>query len=204
VERIVFRPGVLRALVLALTVMIAGCGGQREAAPEGPERASAEASLPASFALLQTPGGKPPPSVEAGIAASFASERRPRVTGSYAMGTPLGKAWMLAVEVPGGGRETCLVMERSGLSSCSPDAAARRIGLAIGLSAAAGSASSHGRRFTVMGVVPDRIRSVVVRPLDGQSEVLRVTANAFSDRGPAPILIKKYCRGFGSACESPR
>jgi hypothetical protein len=201
-EQIVCRPRVLGALVLALTVMIAGCGEQRKDGGS-PERVPTAASLPASFAHLQTPEARPPDSVKAGLAASFGPRRRTRVTNSYRMDTPLGKAWMLAVEVPGAGTETCLVMEHSGLSSCSPAAVAKQTGLAIGISAAAGTPPSHGRRFTVMGVVPDWVRSVVVTPLDRQPKVLRVTANAFSDQGPAPILIKKYCRGFGSACVGP-
>jgi hypothetical protein len=190
------------AFLLALLVMVAGCGGQGDD-EGGPEDVAAHGALTGSFALLRPTGATPPRSVEVGLAAAFGPHRHPEVASTYRLDTPLGRAWMLAVEAPGAREETCMVIERSGLTSCAPDTAAKRIGLAVGLSAAAGPPPSKARRFTVMGVVPDRIRSVVVAPLDGRREVLRVSANAFSDRGPSPILIEKYCRGIGTACERP-
>jgi hypothetical protein len=159
-------------------------------------------SLRRSFRFLRTTESDPPRSVRSSLEQNLGADESVQITSSYRVNTPLGVAWLVVAGMPPK-TAACLVLESSGVSSCSATAAAKRIGLAVGISKAAGHHDSGARRFTAMGVVPNWVRFVKATPLGMPAKVLRVAQNTFAGSASAPLIIREYCKRPHSGCIRP-
>jgi hypothetical protein len=185
-----------RASIFALVITLLGGlgsfvldGGQQTTGVSHEKAASLPAdhplrSLRTSYRLLRGPEEKAPSFIKSKVQANINTHVAVNKLSSHHIPTPLGAVWVVVTEAAEES-VTCLVAESSGSSSCASTRIAAQAGLALGA-----SPSGQVQKALLIGLAPDWVRSVQVKVVGQESQMLPVRHNVFSARAQAPILLR--------------
>lgn len=199
----------LGAIACALLVL----GGCSDAEVDPPQRAETQPSgtlweqlggstasgkaeardLARAFPVFRSSQEAPPPKVRAHLErtlraprADFAIQEAQELEGKR------GELWLIQV-----GSVVCLIDEATGALSCTPADEFETRGLSLGI--VGSTAASSGSRFSTMGLVPARVRRVVVKA-GPDRRVLEVRRGLYFASSDLPVLVRRYCEGDAGSC----
>lgn len=154
-----------------------------------------------AFSVLRRKSEPAPRYVETSVLSGLRKSRSFHVRSSHLVHTRAENIWIVT-GITSGSSLTCLVEVITHSVTCIPTSVATRSGLALGAVRRSKGRDKPVRRFLLIGIVPDWIRSVEVSTLDHARHFLPVTHNSYSTEAFVPVLIERYCRYRQRGCRA--
>ncbi len=185
---------VTRPLVLLLSALAVGCGEHRNmVGAEVDHLRSGSLSDQSAFRLLEGPADSLPDRVRSQLARNLhrGSPGRFEPTHIHHAHTHVGEIWVFFDD-----SSVCLAQGDRGAVACTDPGHAHLEGVTLGTFTPPSSRLPRPHNFLVVGLVPDRIRQVVLN-IGNRRQTLTVRKNLFSVTSSRPILITRLVRGSG-------
>ena len=154
--------------------------------------------LAVSYRALDTSGNELTPEMKSKAKIALGQSLSTKKVRGRRISTPLGVAWIIVAD-PSRQGTTCLIVERSGASTCAPTKVAARVGLAVGTEQA-GPHRDRAPHFSLLGIAPNWVKAIKVKELGYAVHLLSVRHNVYATYGAAPVLIEGYCGHSHTSC----
>lgn len=176
----------LRLTAISLAIFLAVICGLLLVEPQVSSHSGEGKPLAKSFAALRLPQHRLPGRLMQTLARNFArSKVQPRfTTGHFSSTYGGGGIWVTKQH-----KMLCIIHASSAAISCSTMRDALRAGVSLGI----GIGNEHGRptQFLVIGIVPDWIKAVRLRPLGGRAVTIATANGTYALGGKKLIRVEE-------------